>query len=173
MEVFNNGVALITRVLEKLLIFLMWIMVAAVVWQVFTRFVINSPSTFTDELSRYLMQWVGILGGAYVYALKRHLAIEVLVTKLTPRRQDVLSIVISIIVFIFSFTVLVYGGFNVVETTLKFNQVSPSLAAFGSNLPMGYVYLSAPISGIIIAFCSINDIIQKAHRLICREGDNS
>ncbi|CAH0525071.1 TRAP transporter small permease [Vibrio hippocampi] len=173
MEVLNNTVVFITKVLEKLLIFLMWIMVAAVVWQVFTRFVINSPSTFTDELSRYLMQWVGILGGAYVYALKRHLAIEVLVTKLSPKRQHILSIIISVIVFIFSVIVLVYGGMNVVQTTLKFNQVSPSLVFFGSNLPMGYVYLSAPISGIIIAICSVNDSLQSAREIINMKGDKA
>lgn len=170
MEVLNNAVVFTTKVLEKLLIFLMWIMVAAVVWQVFTRFVINSPSTFTDELSRYLMQWVGILGGAYVYALKRHLAIEILVTKLSIKHQYVLAIIINSIVLIFAFVVLIYGGTNVVQTTLKFNQVSPSLVFFGSNLPMGYVYLSAPISGLIIAICSVNDTLQNMRNVLNLKG---
>lgn len=170
MSILSHLVLFITKVLEKTLVFLMWVMVIAVVWQVFTRFVINNPSTFTDELSRYLMQWVGILGGAYVYALKRHLAIEVLITKLSARKQCLLTILISIIVLIFSFTVLVYGGMNVVETTLKFNQVSPSLIIFGSNLPMGYIYLSAPISGIIISICAVDDIVKQTQNLFASKG---
>ncbi len=171
MGVFNKLVVVITKMLEKLLIILMWVMVAAVVWQVFTRFVINAPSTFTDELSRYLMMWVGILGGAYVYALKRHLAIEVLIAKLSSKQQHVLLIVINAIVAIFSLIVLVYGGFNVVKTTLAFNQVSPSLALFGSNLPMGYVYLAAPISGFIIVICAINDILEAIQKIVHLGGD--
>ncbi|WP_261817658.1 TRAP transporter small permease [Vibrio gallicus] len=171
MDVFNNAVIFITKVLEKLLIFIMWIMVSAVIWQVFTRFVINSPSTFTDELSRYLMQWVGILGGAYVYALKRHLAIEVLIEKLSEKRKHILSIIISSIVLIFCSIVLIYGGFSTVQTTLEFNQVSPSLSLFGTNLPMGYVYLSAPISGMIISLCSVNDIIQSFHKMVKKSGN--
>ena len=160
MDVFFKGVTLMTKGLEKFLVALMWVMVAAVVWQVFTRFVIDSPSTFTDELSRYLMMWVGILGGAYVYALKRHLAIEILIDRLSVRKQAYLAIFVSLIVMTFSGIVLVYGGYNVVNTTLAFKQVSPSLYLFGSNLPMGYVYLAAPLAGVFIVICTINDILQ-------------
>jgi len=160
MDIFPKGVEIITKLLERLLVILMWIMVFAVVWQVFTRFVINSPSTFTDELSRYLMMWIGILGGAYVYALKRHLAIDILITKISLKKQNILTIFISVIIMAFSSIVLVYGGFNVVSTTLSFNQISPSLSLFGQNLPMGYVYMAAPIAGVIIIICTINDILQ-------------
>ena len=75
------------KAMEIFLMILMSVMVIAVVWQVFTRFVINSPSTFTDELSRYLMIWVGIFGGAYTFAIKRHLALEMLMPKLNEKNQ--------------------------------------------------------------------------------------
>ncbi len=35
-------------------------MIIAVVWQVFTRFVLRDPSSFTDELSRYLLIWTRV-----------------------------------------------------------------------------------------------------------------
>lgn len=159
MELVNRGVSVATKALEKLLVVFMWLMVFAVVWQVFTRFVINSPSVFTDELSRYLMMWVGILGGAYVYALKRHLAIEVLSDRINERQQIYLNIVISAFVILFSTIVLIYGGVHVVSTTLEFNQVSPSLSFFGNNLPMGYIYMVAPLSGVFIVLCAIADIM--------------
>ncbi|GEA50519.1 C4-dicarboxylate ABC transporter permease [Vibrio inusitatus NBRC 102082] len=160
MNVFFKGVELTTKLLEKLLVFIMWAMVFTVVWQVFTRFVINSPSTFTDELSRYLLIWIGILGGAYVFALKKHLAIEILSAKLNQKQQRGMSVFINILVIAFSSIVFIYGGWNVVTTTLSFNQISPSLSLFGNNLPMGYVYMVAPISGILIVVCAIADIIQ-------------
>ncbi|MEZ9708302.1 TRAP transporter small permease [Vibrio breoganii] len=160
MDVFFKGVDVATKILEKLLVFIMWAMVFTVVWQVFTRFVINSPSTFTDELSRYLLIWIGILGGAYVFALRKHLAIEILATRLSSKNQKKMSVFINLLVMTFSGIVFVYGGWNVVNTTLGFNQISPSLSLLGHNLPMGYVYMVAPISGVFIVVCALADIIK-------------
>ena len=55
MRTFTYIIEKLTKSIEIFLMILMSVMVIAVVWQVFTRFVMNSPSTFTDELSRYLM----------------------------------------------------------------------------------------------------------------------
>ena len=43
------------------------VLVLDVSWQVLSRYVASSPSTFTDELARYLMVWMGFLGGAYMF----------------------------------------------------------------------------------------------------------
>jgi len=160
MRAFTYIIEKTTKIIEIFLIILMSIMVIAVVWQVFTRFVINSPSTFTDELSRYLMIWVGILGGAYTFAIKRHLALEMLMPKLNEKNQYGLQIVINVLVIIFSYTVLVYGGTSIVNATLAFNQISPSLTLFGNEVPVGYIYLVSPISGGLIIAYGIYDIAQ-------------
>ncbi|MBY8202786.1 TRAP transporter small permease subunit [Vibrio fluvialis] len=68
----------INRGLRLLLTLFMAVMIIAVVWQVFTRFVLNDPANFTDELSRYLLIWIGVLGGAYTFSIRRHLALELL-----------------------------------------------------------------------------------------------
>ncbi len=52
----------VDKVIQNLLVFLMALMVLNVLWQVFTRFIMNDPSSFTDELSRYLLIWLGLLG---------------------------------------------------------------------------------------------------------------
>ncbi len=51
--------------LEWLLVALMSLMVVNVLWQVATRFLLNDPSSFTEEIARYLLIWVGLLGSAY------------------------------------------------------------------------------------------------------------
>ena len=72
----------IDTILGISLAIIMGIMVVNVLWQVFTRFVIGTPSSFTDELARYLMIWVGVLGAAYISGRKMHVAIDLLPTKL-------------------------------------------------------------------------------------------
>ena len=59
----------IDSVLEKILVIIMSSMVINVLWQVFSRYILTNPSSFTDELARYLMIWVGVLGAAYVLSL--------------------------------------------------------------------------------------------------------
>ncbi|GAD88512.1 MULTISPECIES: TRAP transporter small permease [Vibrio] len=169
-SLFSYIIDKITKILGRLLVVLMWLIVATVVWQVFTRFFTNSPSTFTDELSRYLLIWIGILGGAYTYSLKRHLAIELLITKV--KNKNLLTIMISLMVIVFSSLVLIYGGSSVVMRTLQYNQVSPTLSVFGSNLPMGYIYLVAPIAGVLINLFAVNDIMKLSHDMYSQRMGN-
>lgn len=160
---FNNY---LKKALEVLLAFFMMIMILAVVWQVFTRFVLQDPASYTDELSRYLLMWIGILGGAYTYSVKRHLALEMLSSKLSDKGRKVLGIVINLIICAFAAVALVYGGGEMVSTTLKHGQISPGITFFGESLKMGYVYLVVPISGVLILYYGIIDTGQLIISLI-------
>jgi TRAP-type C4-dicarboxylate transport system permease small subunit len=166
----------INSLLRYMLAIIMSVMIAAVVWQVFTRFVLQDPSDFTDELSRYLLIWIGILGGAYTFAIKRHLALELLHTRVGYRGQQIQTIVINIIIIIFSGFTLIYGGTELVTHTLRHGQISPSLVIFGHHLLIGYVYLVVPISGFIICYFGLIDL-SCAFGKLCRknpaEGANS
>jgi len=71
----------VDKILANILIFIMSVMVINVLWQVFTRYIMGDPSSFTDELARYLMIWIGILGAAYVSGKNMHVAINVLPEK--------------------------------------------------------------------------------------------
>ena len=51
----------LNRVLEFILIIVLGVMVLNVSWQVFSRYVLANPSSFTDELARYLMIWLGVM----------------------------------------------------------------------------------------------------------------
>jgi len=73
----------IDRFIEMTLILIMSLMVINVLWQVFTRFVIGDPSPYTEELARYLMIWIGILGAAYISGKNNHISINYIPLKLS------------------------------------------------------------------------------------------
>ena len=77
----------LNRVLEVFLVFLVSILVIDVLWQVFSRYLLSSPSSFTDELAGFLLIWVGVLGAAYVAGRQEHLAIDILLQKSPPARR--------------------------------------------------------------------------------------
>lgn len=156
--------SLIKKIIDKILswtvIVLMAVITINVLWQVFSRFVLQNPSSFTEELARYMLIWVGILGAAYVAGQKLHLAIDLLSTKLKGKPNALLEIFIQLCIFVFSFFVMVIGGLRLVYITLQLNQISAAL-----QVPLGYVYLAVPISGLLMMFYSTYFIIEEIKKI--------
>ena len=147
---------LVDKILGYVLALIMGIMVLNVLWQVFTRFVVGTPSSFTDELARYLMIWVGVLGAAYISGRRMHVAIDLLPTKLNKKGQIKLKIFVNILIIIFCLAALVIGGLRLVYITYTLEQYSPAL-----QIPLALVYLVIPLSGILIIYYKVSDIINK------------
>ncbi|GMN11299.1 TRAP transporter small permease [Croceitalea sp. MTPC9] len=139
--------AIITLVLKTVLITIFSVLVIDVLWQVFARYSIGKPSAFTEELARYLLIWLAILGTAYVRSYKGQMAIDYLYNKLNPKKQASLSLFIEVAIILFALFIMVIGGTNLMYITLKLGQISPAL-----NIPIGYIYSVVPISGFIIIF---------------------
>lgn len=146
----------IDKIIASFLSLIMAVMVLNVLWQVFTRFAMNNPSSFTEELARYLMIWVGVLGAAYISGKNMHVAIDVLSNKMSEKNQQKLNVIVHSIVIIFSLLVLVIGGLRLVYITAVLHQNSPAL-----HIPLAVVYAVIPLSGLLIIYYKINDIITK------------
>ena len=144
----------LNRVLEVFLVFLMTVLVMDVLWQVFSRYLLSSPSSFTDELAGFLLIWVGVLGAAYVAGRKEHLAIDILIQKSPPARQRLLLYLIHSLIFLFALSVMVTGGAVLMYTRFVLQVKSAAL-----QLPLGYVYIVLPISGLIIMYYEVLHII--------------
>jgi TRAP-type C4-dicarboxylate transport system permease small subunit len=143
------------RVLEVFLVIIMSVLVVDVLWQVVSRYILTSPSSFTDELAGFLLIWVGVLGAAYVSGKKEHLAIDILIQKSPPARQKKLQYLIHSLVFLFAFSVMVIGGIILVYTRFVLEVKSAAL-----QLPLGFVYIVLPISGLLIMFYELLHILE-------------
>ena len=49
---------------------LLTFMTVLVLIQVFSRYVLNSPVAFTEELVRYSLIWTGFIGAAYAFSTR-------------------------------------------------------------------------------------------------------
>lgn len=146
----------IDKILANFLVIIMAIMVLNVLWQVASRFILGSPSSFTDELARYLMIWVGILGAAYVSGKNLHVAIDVLPSRLSEKAQKQLKLIVRILVILFCLGAMVIGGSRLVFITHVLDQNSPAL-----QVPLSVVYVVIPISGLLIIYYKISDILKR------------
>jgi TRAP-type C4-dicarboxylate transport system permease small subunit len=144
----------VDKILGYALILIMGIMVINVLWQVFTRFIVGIPSSFTDELARYLMIWLGILGAAYVSGQNMHVAIDVLPLRASAKTQKKLKLIVYIMIIVFAVLAMVIGGLRLVYITYVLDQHSPAL-----QIPLAAVYFAIPLSGALIIYYKISDIL--------------
>ena len=144
------------RLLASALILIMTAMVLNVLWQVFSWYVLGTPSSFTDELARYLMIWLWVLGAAYVAGKNGHVAIDILPHRAKPETQRRLRQAVNWIILLFCFFGLVIGGGRLVFVTYVLEQYSPAL-----RLPLAYVYLVIPLSGLIVIYYKSHDLLRR------------
>ncbi|TNH08466.1 TRAP transporter small permease [Testudinibacter sp. TR-2022] len=147
-------------------IVVMALLVICVSWQVFSRYVLQTPSTVTDEIARFSMIWVGLLGAAYTVGVQRHLSIDLFTHNLSGKKKQLSNIVINIFIFLFALSVMVYGGGTLVSKVYASGQISPSM-----QLPMAYVYIALPLSGILMMFYSLLFTCDNITKLNSTKGE--
>jgi TRAP-type C4-dicarboxylate transport system permease small subunit len=150
---------IINLILTRLVIIVMTVLVLDVLLQVASGIIIreSNPFSFTDELAEFLLIWVGLLGAAYVSGQKQHLAIELIYKRLSEKNIRRLNIFINILIILFAASVLVTGGIRFVVINIKMEQLSAAM-----QIPMWYVYLVLPLSGLFIIYYAVDDIFEKA-----------
>lgn len=72
----------IDQVIDALCIVMLLVMVAAMSWQVFGRYVLDRSPSWAEELARYMMVWLTFLGAASVLRDGGHLTVTALVDAL-------------------------------------------------------------------------------------------
>jgi TRAP-type transport system small permease protein len=122
---------------------------AVITLQIVSRVFFTSVS-WTEEVARFLLIWITFLGAALAWQQGRHLAVDLLRTRLPdgPRRIVTGAAIIVSIVFMVALTVIGIRYMNVQSF-----QKSPSL-----RLPMSYVYAVMPIAAALMAVLSVIDL---------------
>lgn len=152
MKTLKHG---LDRALGGMICLLMIAMVLNVLWQIFSRFVLSTPSSVTEELARYLMVWLGLLGGAYGVGTKSHLAVDYFTSGLQGAARKWSHLAIEAVVLVFAAGVMVGGGVRLVWITFTLGQTSAAL-----HLPLGYVYLCVPLAGACIVVHSLLALLE-------------
>jgi TRAP-type C4-dicarboxylate transport system permease small subunit len=158
--VFKSIKKVLDRSLELLVIVVVAVLIVDVLWQVFTRFILKDPSTWSEELAVFMLIWVSLLGAAVALNRSAHLGIDYFVGKLSPKKRLYTEIFVFLCISIFSLTVMVIGGIDLVTNTLKLEQLSPAL-----GIKVGYVYLAVPISGFFLLLYSGIGMVEKLSQL--------
>ncbi len=149
---FKKGM---TSALNWVLIVAVALLVLDVVWGVFTRYVLGEQAKWTEELARFLLIWVALLGGAVAFGIKGHLGVDYFVEQFHPDARRMMAVVAHLIVLFFAVAVFICGGGRVVADALAMEQTTPAL-----EWKMGHVYLALPIAGIFMVIYTVENLIE-------------
>lgn len=131
-------------------------MVALTCWQVFTRYILKNPSSWSEELVSYLFAWMALLGASIVTSERGHMNIPALVERMSDGPKMMFSILSEVIAFIFSAVILVFGGVQI--ATLAMGQMTSSL-----GVAIGIFYVVLPLAGVLnMVYTALNiyDIVK-------------
>lgn len=156
---------MLDRLLETLVMVVVAVLVLDVLLQVFTRFVLNKPSSWTEELAVFMLIWVSLLGAAVALGRGAHLGIDYFVGKLPERVRLATEVFVFFCIAAFSFLVMVLGGIDLVRSTLELGQPSPAL-----NVQMGHVYLAVPISGFFLTLYAAIALVERLRMLLGKDN---
>ena len=141
----------VEKVLDAVMRFLMAISMLILVvfgtWQIFSRWVLKDPSTFTDELLRYVLIIAGFIGSAYCFYRDEHLALTLVTDKAKGPFKTVLNVFIEVCILFFVIYVFIFGGIKLASTATNVSSVM--------HIPMKTLYLIEPVCGVLIVIARI------------------
>jgi TRAP-type C4-dicarboxylate transport system permease small subunit len=149
--------------IQAVMAVLMVSMVTVACWQVFSRYVLNAPSVITEELLRFALVLLGMIGAAYSFGTDEHLALTLVSDKIKERSVHLSrfqTLFLKLVNITFAVIVLIIGGWLQIRSNM--NQTSPVLL-----WRMGYVYLMLPMAGGLIVILEVLNI----YGLFCGTGE--
>ena len=126
----------------------------SILWQVISRSLLGAPSSFTDELARFLGVWLGLLAAGAALGRGTHVALHWLADRQDSRHAVFSRRCAATAGLLFAVTVLILGGLRLILVTA---QIGPQSAALG--IPLAVVYTALPVAGIAIALRSAATLV--------------
>lgn len=146
-----------------------WIMLGLIFYNNYAtgaRYLFNAPPRGSTEISTYLIPVTVFLALAHTLEMKKHIFIELFITRLKIRSQIVLNLMTTIFISIFA-AILVWKG---TELSIdKFHEYSST----DIILPLFPFYIFVPIGGLLLLLQSIRDIKTYLISLIKRNSPNT
>ena len=102
----NSIRKILDKILEVACILIFGIMTILVVYQVVTRYVFQSPSSWSESVVTYGFIWLAMLGGAYVFGKRDHMAMTFVLDKFHGRVKTIIEMINELIIVLFGIGVL-------------------------------------------------------------------
>ena len=146
----SRTIDILDRLFMIILILFMVEITAVISVAVFSRYFMNSPVYWAEEVTRYSFVWATFLGAACAYRRKELVAMTVINTALRPAARRWVNLGMEVIIALFLVLATVYG-------TRMAMVVSPQLAV-STQVSMAWLYAVVPLSCVFMLLCSFENL---------------
>jgi TRAP-type C4-dicarboxylate transport system permease small subunit len=134
--------AVLEHLLDGLTVVALVVMVCAMSYQVFGRYVLGHAPSWSEELARYLMVWMTMLGSAAVLRSSGHIAVTTVTDRLPP---VALAVVLALrdAAMVATSGVLAWWG-------IQFARLNGAQQSAAMEIPMSVPYAALPVGAMLI-----------------------
>lgn len=138
-----------------------------IIFQVFTRYVLNMPLSWSEELARLLVVWLTFIGAGFVASRNAHIAVDLLAVYLPKKLATATQILAMVVVAAGSLYMIVAAGSLMLLTgSLTMTATSlPTPVLYGSVL-FGYLMILGHTALNVVMYLrhpeEIPDAVEKA-----------
>lgn len=127
----------------------------SIVWEVIARGLLNSPTEWVMEISTYCVLIAGFLGMGVAYAGKKHIHVDIFVSKMSPKTLTYVEVLTSLIGIFYSFIFMIYS-WDMAMLSLEMNNSAPTTL----GTPLWIPQLSMPIGFAVLCLQIIRTLLE-------------
>ena len=130
-----------------------WLLLISVllnIAQVFTRYVMNAPLSWTEEMVRYSTVWLTFVGAAAASLYGDHMDMNLFLEVKSRRFQAFHQAFLQVVIMAFCVLIIWQGT--------KFCILNGMQTAPATGLPMLYVYGATVVGGVLLALVTLHKI---------------
>jgi TRAP-type mannitol/chloroaromatic compound transport system permease small subunit len=136
-----------------------WLIVALtclITWEVFSRYVLNSPHDWALDAQIMMYGTLFMLAGAYTLAKNGHVRGDVLYGFFLPRTQAMVDLVLYVLFFLPGIVALTWAGWTYARESLAIRESTFS----ATPLPLYPFKFGIPLAGLLLLLQGIVEIVR-------------
>ena len=129
-------------------------LVITVFLQVVSRYIFHNPLMWSEEVARFLLFWVALMGASLSVKTKRHFTIDFFTPEKIQNRtiKRIFQIIPHLCIMLFALVMIIVG--------YQYCQMGRFRVGPSSNINMRYIYMAIPIAGVTMMVYSLYHLIQ-------------
>jgi len=150
-------------VLEKIVMILLGVAIVIIAFQVFFRYVLDSPLWWSEQTARCLFVWMMMLSVPVIFHRKGAVAFDLIVEMLPVKSREIIHILVQCVIMLFSVSYCYYGIQLCIETGDRIIS--------GIEIPQNLMYAAAPVAMFLLTLVILEQMAQEVKALLGKQRE--
>ena len=147
---YSKILAKIIWVVEKILMVLLGAAVVIIAAQVFWRYCLSDPLSWTEQTARCLFVWMMMLSVPVLFYRRSAVAFDLIIDSVPRKVKDLLRIIIQLVILLFACFYL--------KSSIDLMIQTGDRILSGIEIPMNVMYIAPPIAMSILILVTLEQI---------------